>query len=100
MPRFIAIVEATQHAFPVSEDEIVALIRNPQGYSDVAQCLAMIQAPQTGKYMAFPISHHQLGTVTIHVEGRMDVGHHRLAWKEPGHRCDHRCQRIPPPRRF
>jgi hypothetical protein len=32
-----------------SRDEIVRLLRGPFGYSDVVQCLAMIEAPQQTK---------------------------------------------------
>lgn len=97
MPRFILINETTRHTCFVSADEIRQLVDirfNPGGYTDVDRCLSMIEdgmeTPRGREYMPFPVN-TAAGKVTIHVEGRMDIGKHNLIWVEAGHRCSPRC---------
>jgi hypothetical protein len=118
MPRFILITDSPNHshATPVSRDEIVDLLRGPCGYSDVARCLEMIEAPTKMSegakgYMPFPLHPAPWGVSTIHIEGLMDFERERFSkpcdrcqvygkpcahrrpieWKEAGHRCDLGC---------
>lgn len=97
MPRFILINETTRHTCFVSANEIRDLIdirTNPGGYTDLDRCLSMIEhgieTPRGREYMAFPVD-TPMGKVTIHVEGRMDIGKHNLVWVEAGHRCGPGC---------
>lgn len=98
MPRFILINETTRHTCYVSADEIRQLVdirTNPGGYTDVERCLSMIedgmQTSRGREYMAFPVDTPNMGKLTIHVEGRMDIGKHQLIWVEAGHRCNPQC---------
>jgi hypothetical protein len=118
MPRFILITDspAHSHACHVTRDEIVALLRGPCGYSDVARCIEMIEAPTKMSegargYMQFPLHPAPWGVSTIHIEGLMDFERERFSkpcercqtfgkpcqhrpaieWMETGHRCGPAC---------
>jgi hypothetical protein len=117
MPRFIMVTDSPNHshATHVSIDEIVRLLRGPFGYTDVVQCLAMIEAPQqtngSAGYVPFPLHPAPWGTMVIHVEGLMDLEKQRFSqpcerchtigkacnhrrgieWMEAGHRCQLAC---------
>jgi hypothetical protein len=93
MPRFILINETTRCARHVDRDTIVRMIDarfNPGGYTDVAQCLAMIESPERG-YMPFPFRDSRGNQYTIHVEGRLDLKGHDLRFRPPDHTCGPMC---------